>query len=120
NFFLPGLLINTAYAAAYTVSILVRWPLLGVVVGPLFGEGMAWRRDPVRRRAYSLASWIWVAMFLMRIAVQLPLYLSKELVALGVARLAMGWPLFLLAIWLSYRLLQTSASVENASAPVET
>src|SRR5918993_4345702 len=32
DFFLPGLLANAAYAAAYLVSIVVRWPLLGVML----------------------------------------------------------------------------------------
>jgi hypothetical protein len=105
DFFLPGLLINAAYALAYAVSILVRWPLIGIVVAGFQQTSLtAWRRDPVLLRAYSRASWIWVAMFLVRLAVQLPLYLVGEdaLVALGIARVAMGWPVFLVAIWLSY------------------
>jgi hypothetical protein len=106
NFFLPGLLINIGYAAAYTISILVRWPLIGVVLGALTGEGTAWRRDPAKLRAFSTVSWIWVAMFLVRVVVQLPLYLSGALVALGVTRLALGWPLFCLAIWLSWLVLR--------------
>jgi Protein of unknown function (DUF3159) len=106
NFFLPGLLINAGYAAAYAVSILARWPLLGVIVGPLSGHGMAWRDDPVALRGYSRASWIWVAMFVLRLIVQLPLYLTGAVVALGVARLAMGWPLFVVAIYLSWLVLR--------------
>jgi Protein of unknown function (DUF3159) len=106
NFFLPGLLINLAYAAAYSISVLVRWPLIGVVLGALTGEGTAWRRDPAKMRAFSIVSWTWAGMFLLRVAVQLPLYLAGALVALGVARLAMGWPLFLLAIWLSWLVLR--------------
>jgi len=106
NFFLPGLFINLAYAAAYAISILVRWPLLGVVIGTLTGEGTAWRRDPAKVRAFSNASWIWVAMFLLRIAVQLPFYFAGALVALGAARLDMGCPLFFLAIWLSWLVLR--------------
>lgn len=106
DFFLPGLFINAGYAAAYVVSILVRWPLIGVVVGPLVGEGTGWRADRRRLRAYTLCSWIWVAMFAVRLAVQLPLYLAGWVVALGVARLALGWPLFLLAGWLCYLVLR--------------
>ena len=32
DFFLPGLLANAGYALAYLISIIVRWPLLGVIV----------------------------------------------------------------------------------------
>jgi hypothetical protein len=106
DFFLPGLLLNAGYALAYLISIAVRWPLLGVILGPLGGEGMAWRRDPAQVRLYSRASWIWVGVFTLRLAVQLPLYLAGALLALGIARTAMGLPIFLLAIWLSYLVLQ--------------
>ena len=106
--FLPGILLNAGYAIVYAVSILVRWPLLGVALAFLRGEtDMTWRTDPALVRAYSLASWIWVAMFALRLAVQIPLYLTgtDALVALGVVRLAMGWPMLFLCIWLSYKII---------------
>ena len=105
DFFLPGLLLNAAYAAAYLVSIAVRWPLLGIIVAPILGERKTWRQDPERLRLYTRASWIWVGVFLLRLAVQLPLYLAGALVALGVAKTAMGLPIFLVAIWLTYLVL---------------
>ena len=107
NFFLPGLLLNTAYAAAYVVSIAVRWPLIGVIIESLEGRGRAWREDPERVRLYARASWIWVGVFLTRLAVQLPLYLAGALVALGIARAAMGLPIFAIAIWLTYLVLRS-------------
>ncbi|HEY8466797.1 MAG TPA: DUF3159 domain-containing protein, partial [Solirubrobacterales bacterium] len=76
DFFLPGILLNAAYATAYLASIAVRWPLLGVLIGPVIGEGMKWRKDPRRLALYSKASWIWVGVFMLRLAVQLPLYLA--------------------------------------------
>jgi hypothetical protein len=106
DFFLPGLLMNAGYALAYLVSIAIGWPLLGVFVGAVTGQGMKWREDPELVRAYSRASWIWVVMFLLRLAVQLPLYLAGAVVALGVARVAMGAPLFAIAAWLSWLLLR--------------
>lgn len=106
DFFLPGILLNAAYATAYLVSIAVRWPLLGVLIGPLTGEGMKWRKDPRRLALYSKASWIWVGVFALRLAVQLPLYLAGAVVALGIARTALGLPVFALAAWLSYLLLR--------------
>jgi Protein of unknown function (DUF3159) len=106
DFFLPGLLANAAYATAYLVSILVRWPLLGVILSALRGGDMSWREDPEAVRSYSRASWIWVALFSLRLAVQLPLYLASALTALGVARIAMGIPLFAVGIWLSWLILR--------------
>jgi len=106
DFFLPGLLLNAAYASAYLVSIAVRWPLLGLILGPVTGEGLTWRKDPERLRRYTQASWIWVGVFSLRLAVQLPLYLAGAVLALGIAKTAMGVPIFLIAIWLSYLVLR--------------
>jgi hypothetical protein len=106
NFFLPGLLANAAYATAFLVSIAIRKPLVGVIVGQLDGEGNRWQDDPVRLRAFIRASWVWVGLFLARLAVQLPLYLAGAVVALGIARTAMGIPLFGLGLWLTYRLVR--------------
>jgi hypothetical protein len=108
NFFLPGLLFNGGYALAYAISIAVRWPLMGVFIGPLIGEGMTWRQDPERVKLFNRISWLWVGTFLFRLAVQLPLYLSGALVALGIAKTAMGLPIFALAIYLSYLMLRAA------------
>lgn len=102
NFFLPGLLLNAAYGTAFLVSIVARWPLVGVIAGQLDGEGNAWRDDPVRVRAFARATWLWVGLFLTRLAVQLPLYLAGAVVALGIARAAMGLPLFAVGLWLTW------------------
>jgi len=112
DFFLPGLLANAAYALAYAISILVRWPLLGVIVAALRGGDMGWRKDPLELKAYSRASWVWVALFSLRLAVQLPLYLASALTALGVARIAMGIPLFAVGIWLSWLILRPRHDAE--------
>ncbi len=102
NFFLPGLLANAAYALVYFVSIVIRRPLIGVIVAGFTGGGSAWREDPLLMRTYTRASWLWVALFLLRLLVQLPLYLAGSVTALGVARTAMGLPLFGLGIWLTW------------------
>ncbi len=112
DFFLPGLLLNAGYALAYLISIAVRWPLIGVILGPLGGEGMAWRKDPEQVRLYSRASWIWVGVFSLRLAVQLPLYFADALLALGIAKTAMGLPIFLLAIWLTFLVLRRGEEAE--------
>ncbi len=116
TFFLPGLLINAGYLAAYVVSIMVRWPLLGVLVGLATGEGTAWRQSPHLLKAYTVASWFWVAMFGLRLGVQLPLYLTGSVVALGVARVVMGWPLFLLCLYLSWVVIRRARQLETTNA----
>jgi hypothetical protein len=66
DFFLPGLLANAGYALAYAISIAVRWPLVGVLVGIASNRGVEWRQDRGCVRAYSRASWVWVGLFSLR------------------------------------------------------
>ncbi len=116
NFFLPGLLLNAAYAAAFVVSIAARRPLVGLIVGQLDGSGSGWRVDPSRMRAFMRASWMWAGLFLLRLAVQVPLYLGGAVFALGVARTAMGLPLFALGIWLTWLMVRRSPTQAPVSA----
>jgi hypothetical protein len=106
NFFLPGLLLNLAYGGAFLISILAGWPLVGVLVSKLDTEDADWREHPARVKTYTRATWLWAGLFFARLAVQLPLYLASALVALGVAKTAMGLPLFALGLWLTWRLVK--------------
>lgn len=94
NFFLLQLLSNAASALAWAASIVIRWPLLGVVVGTLLGQKTRWRRDPELLRAYSRASWVWVfGQYTLRVLVYGSLWLSGQVVVLGIARTVLSWPL---------------------------
>lgn len=98
DYFLPSLLANVASALVWAASIVARWPLLGVIVGFAIGQKTAWRQDPDLVRAYSNASWIWAGSFLVRAAVNTPLYLTDNLLGLGISRVALGFPMVLLVI----------------------
>jgi hypothetical protein len=114
DYYLPGLIWNAGEALVLAVSVVVGHPLLGYGVGAATGDLTGWRRVPEQRRAYALATWFFVGVFALRIAVQLPLYLAAAVGPLGVARLVMGWPLQILAIYLAYRVIRTA----RAEAPV--
>lgn len=124
NYFLPGFLQNLGYGLAFLVSIIVRWPLIGVAMGLLTGEGTRWRSDPQLRRVYGAASWIWVALFFGRLAVQVPLYFAGAIAALGVMKIVMGIPLYVGAAYLTYRLLRpvwvAKRGVKSAKPAAET
>ena len=119
DFYLPGLFYNAGYALAFLISIVVRWPVIGVMLALITQAGMGWRKDPVLARAYTRASWIWVGMFVIRLAVQLPLYLIGEdaLVALGTARVALGVPLYLVVLLVTYRVLKSSVPSGTSVMP---
>jgi len=99
DFYIPKLFTNLGYGTVYLIANLVGWPILGVVLGPLLGENFTWRNNPARKRMYVKASWIWVAMFFSRIAVQYPIYKSGNVNLLGTVNLAMGYPLFFAAAY---------------------
>lgn len=128
DFYAPGFWINGVYALVLGLSTL-PWPrvgplpLLGVALGPLTA-GPAWRAD---RRAVALfqrLTWAFVALFLLRLAVQLPLYYAGAVGALGVARLVMGVPLFAALVWVTWAALRgldravPDAAVPGAGGPV--
>jgi hypothetical protein len=110
DYFAWGLVTNVAFAVGVLVSILVRWPVVGIVVGAFRQEGTAWRADPAARRRYTAASWVWFGLFASRLAVQVPLYLHAEVGWLGTARLVMGLPLWALTLWLTWVLVREPAA----------
>ena len=112
DFYLPGLWINAGYALLYALTNLFKWPLLGVVLGPILGENLLWRKDPARLKAYTKAGWLWVGMFVARLIVQYPLYKSGNVNLLGTARLLMGYPLFILTAWGTWLILRKTPTTK--------
>jgi hypothetical protein len=106
DFFLLQVALNAASALAWAVSITVRWPLLGLVVGAALGQRTRWRRDPDLLRGYRRASWVWVGQYVLRLLVFVPLYLSGAFYALGIARVALTWPLVVACLALSWPVLR--------------
>ena len=102
DFYLPGLWTNAIYGVVYLASIIVRWPIIGVIIGPLLEENLRWRKDPMRTKVYVKATWLWVGMFAVRLLVQYPLYVSGNVNVLGTARLVMGYPLFIATAWATW------------------
>lgn len=102
DFYTIGFLTNAGYIAAMVVSIAVRWPILGLLFGYARNEGVRWRTQPERLRAYRVATWILVGVMAARLAVQVPLYFASAVDALGAMRLIMGVPLYALGLWLAW------------------
>ena len=102
NYYLIGFLTNGGYILAMVISIAVRWPVLGLLFGYARNEGVRWRDKPERLRAYNVATWIVVAVMAARLVVQLPLYLTEQVDALGAMRLIMGVPLYAFGLWIAW------------------
>lgn len=136
DFYVPGFLTNVGYGAVYLLSTVrfprftvpgTSWqvgpgpfPVIGLLVGLLTGEGLRWRGDPRRLKAFQRVTWMWAALFGLRLCVQLPLYYADQVGALGVARLVMGVPMFALLVWLTWVVVRAAPPLqERAAEPVD-
>jgi hypothetical protein len=106
DYFVPGFITNAVYGTVLLISILIRWPVIGVLVEILLGNSTTWRKERKKVTIYSLITAMWVGFFSLRLAVQVPLYLAGSAELLATARVAMGPPLYalvILATWLILR-----------------
>jgi Protein of unknown function (DUF3159) len=101
GFFLFGIWASLVYGSIFTLSVIVRWPLAGVIWSMLNGHGTAWRSDRRALIAYDLATLSWAAVFAARFIVQRWLYNEDQTGWLAFARIAMGYPLTALALLVS-------------------
>ena len=92
-------------ALAFALSVLLRRGLVAQFYGPLTGLATGWQSDPTHAdlaRRCNLLTWMWAGIFALRVAVQAPLWLGGQVAALGVAKLALGLPLFALGAWTTW------------------
>ena len=106
DYFLTGFATNLIYLVPLVISVIVRWPLIGVVAGFLLSEKTAWRKDKYQMRVFTAATLLWVGIFSARLLVQWPLYLADNLGALATARLVMGLPLYAAGLWVTWLMLR--------------
>ena len=121
GFFLFGIWASLVYAAAFAISLVIRWPLVGVIWHGLRGDGQNWRSDKRVLRGYDIATLAWLIVFVARFAVQRWLYETDQTGALGIARLAMGIPLtavaLLVTIWAARRASHSPTAIKSDGAP---
>ena len=118
DFFVIGIWASLAGFVVTLGSLLARRPITGVVWNALHGGTHAWREDRPALRAHDLATAAAALVFGSRFAIQQWLYVVESTGGLGIARVAMGTPLTVLAalvvVWAfrrsSKRLLHTAAA----------
>lgn len=98
NVFLPGIITNAGYAAAMLASVLTRWPLVGFMLGSVTGDPTGWRADAGIVRLCSRLTLVLAVPCVLRVVVQLPLYLTDQAGWLGASKVALGWPLQVAAL----------------------
>jgi hypothetical protein len=87
---------------------------LGYVIEAMRGRDMSWVKDPQAHRLFSTITWLWVLIFGVRVVIMFPLYLLGQTAALGTLKVLLGYPLFALGIFVTFRLL---AKAKNESEP---
>lgn len=102
GYFLLGIWSSLIWAVAFAGSILIRRPVVGYIWSWASGQDLAWRELRAAIYAYDLATLTWVLVFGSRFVVQRLLYNADETGWLGVARIAMGWPLTAVAAVVTY------------------
>lgn len=102
--FLPGILMSLAWFVLSLLSVVVRWPVIGLMVGAVdqaavaAGDPFRWRRNPAAVRVCSRLTLVLVAVYAIRVAVMGPLYLADHVVGLTISKVALGWPLWVGAV----------------------
>ncbi|AXK35357.1 DUF3159 domain-containing protein [Streptomyces armeniacus] len=120
DFYLPGMLYGLGLALAYLVSAAVGYPLLGLLLGPVFKENLSWRtRNPGRKRAYVKASYAWGFIFLGKSAILFPLYWWADPTRFGWVTVALKIPPLLLAVYLTWIFLAKAPPPINVIAEME-
>ncbi|MEU5787294.1 DUF3159 domain-containing protein [Micromonospora purpureochromogenes] len=114
DFYLPGILYGIAYGVALLVSAAIRQPLVGWIWSVLVAKGRSeWRDDPRLVRTFTQLTVLWGVVWLAKVGVQAGLYLAHQDTALGVARLALGYPpyalLLLITVWAVRRVTRQGA-----------
>ena len=91
--FTPGLIYNGVYAVVIVLTIVIGWPIVGFMVGSVMGDPTAWHADKAMVRLCSQLTWVLAVPCVIRVAVQLPLWLDHQIGLLGASKIALGWPL---------------------------
>ena len=106
EYFIPGFITNVAYLVPLLISVLIRWPIVGLLLGFLIGEGTSWRKKPRELKIFSAATLVLTAVFAIRLAIEVPLYLLNEIAALAVTKIILGYPLYAIALWTAWLLVR--------------
>ncbi|GAA4040345.1 hypothetical protein GCM10023063_27300 [Arthrobacter methylotrophus] len=119
DFYVLGFYTNSAYIAGMLLSILLKWPIAGLLFGFVRNEGFEWRKDPERLRAYAIGTWVVIVVLALRLVVQVPLYFMGEpgLAALATMRLIMGAPLYILGLWIAWLLTRPAPGQKPETDP---
>ena len=115
GYFLLGIWMSLFWAVVFTISVLIRRPIVGYVWSWVNGHDRSWRRSRQAVRAFDAATATWVLVFGARFIVQNRLYDEDKTGWLGVARIAMGWPLAAIGAFVTYLAIRAAQRALHAT-----
>ncbi len=102
NYFVPGLITSAGVLLLAVISLVMGRPLIAWVSHLTRGWPLAWFwRDDVRP-AYGDVTVVWAGFFLVRLIVQLVMYLRGDVTALAWANIVLGWPVTVALLVFTY------------------
>lgn len=111
DFYLTAVLLQAGGFVVFLVSMVVRWPVIGLVMGTVRGEGNAWRRDRRQRRRYYVCTAMFLAKFAIGTAALVPLYVAGAVIPLAIAATLLGGaPAAGVCVYLCWRILREDDS----------
>lgn len=117
--FVIGLLTNLVYAVVFAASLLFRRPLVGVIVNLIKPDDKRWYLNKHHYRVYVGVTVMWIALFVIRLAVEYPLYAAGNVGALAVAKLVLGLPLYVPVLALSWLIVRSLYREKTEQNPEE-
>lgn len=120
GYFLLGIWMSLLWAVVFAASVLIRRPVVGLAWSWFTGRDRGWRDVPRAVHAFDMATLGWVLVFAARFVVQRLLYDADQTGWLGVARIAMGWPLTAIAALLTYAAIKSVLRALPEPAPPAT
>ena len=110
-----GIWVNVASFVVILISLLARYPIIGLLVGILANEGLQWRADARKRRVLTIATLLWLGLFATRLIAGVPLYLAGEAEVLGVVKLVLGVPFYAAVLWVTWLMVRSVYSSGTAT-----
>jgi hypothetical protein len=99
DFYLPGILLAVAYGVVLIASVLVKRPLVGWIWSVVMAGGSSqWRSEPKLVRTFGWLTMVWAAIYLVKAGIQAVLYTADMATMLGVVRIVLGYPPYLLLL----------------------
>lgn len=120
GYFLYGIWMALLLGIGCFISLLVRWPAVGLVWEGVKGDGTAWRAVPAMRRSYGWATAAWGIVFFARFFIQHYLYGEASTNALAIARILMGWPLTIAVSFFTVLMVRRASRAHQVAHPTTT